>query len=114
MKSAVLTIFKLNLFLLFIFVSANIQARHTTQRIEAEPYSSEIVQGEQMSIQFVNSKLIKVLGKEYAIGAKTVILDKQGKKLSVSALKKGMSVRIKFNDKQRFISRPTLSHIYVD
>jgi len=113
MKSAVLNIFKLNLFLLFIFVSANIQARHSTQRIEAEPYSYELMRGEQTAIQFVNSKLIKVLGKEYAIGRSTVILDKYGKKLSVSALKKGMLISIEFDDKQRFISRPTLSRIYV-
>ena len=114
MKSTILNIFKLGLSLLFIFMSLNIQAGNSPRVLGSMPYSYEVVAGQQMTIQSVSEKRIKVMGKEYSIGAITLVIGKHGERLSVAALEKGMVVKIAFDDKQRFLNRPTLSRIYID
>jgi len=115
MKSTVLRILKLSLPGFFICVSVTAHAGKfpADKPPLPAPYNYEMVAGQSMEIESVSKRIIKVMGKEYGVGAVTKIVSKNGSSMSVKDLKKGMAVKIQYNDKQRYLNRPTLSRVEV-
>jgi len=81
--------------------------------ITAMPYSYELVANRTMLIQAVSKNLITVDLNKYAIAAATKIVNSSGQPVAASELRKGMRIKIVFDDKQRYLNQPTLSAIYI-
>ena len=77
------------------------------------PYNYELVANRSMLIQSVSKNMITVELNKYAIAAATKIFNSNGESVSASELRKGMRIKIVFDDTQRYLNQPTLSAIYI-
>jgi len=116
MKSVMISVFKFGI-LGVLVVSSSVAIAKKNPPVKPAtgmPITSEEAASLRMVVEKVSKKVIKLQGREYTISSATKIINQNGEKVNAKALRKGMSVMIEFNDKQRYVKRQTLSKIIID
>jgi len=106
MKGKVLNLFNI------VVLSWLLGTSFTANAGKASGLSAEVIANDVFYIESVKGKVITIMGHGFAVNSLTKIYDKYGKR-DLSALRKDVEVRIKYNDTQRYINYPVLSEIFI-
>lgn len=87
---------------------------YVTGQAQAGKLSAEL-SGMMLMVTKVDTgkKIIYIGDTDIAYSSSTVFLDKDGNKTSASAVKKGLIVSFDYDEKKRFVSRPTATKVWI-